>query len=276
MGVNMKVVYYVPDVGNPFWGEVVSGMNGRAKAEGITLEVVSANDGARQLAQLEDYQRRNPDGVFISPVDMNGISLLCRSILKSGVPIMAIDQSLKPNVTGSVISGNMKGGMLAAAYLADSLPAGSRVVQIRAEQDLQNVMLRSTSFEQEVTRRGLKIVERIQADSQRNLAFEKTTRVLRENKPFDAIFAENDNMALGAVKALKEARYFPRPLVVGYDGIPEALEAIRSDSMDATIAQNPVALGQTALDIFLLAIKQRPFEAVTTVMPRLITKLDAG
>ena len=270
----MNVVYYVPDVGNPFWGKVVSGMKSRAKAEGITLEVVSANDGARQLKQLEDYQSRKPDGVFISPVDMNGVSLLCRSILKSGVPIMAIDQSLKPNVTGSVISGNMKGGMLAATYLADSLPAGSRVVQIRAEQDLQNVMLRSTSFEQEVTRRGLKIVERIQADSQLNVAFEKTTRFLRESKPFDAIFAENDNMALGAVKALNEARYSPRPLVVGYDGIPEALEAIRSDSMDATIAQNPVALGQTAMEIFLLAVKRSPFEAVTTVMPRLITKQD--
>jgi ribose transport system substrate-binding protein len=187
---------------------------------------------------------------------------------------MAIDQSLKPNVTASVISGNMKGGMLAASYLADSLPAGSRVVQIKAEQGLQNVMLRSTSFEQEVTRRGLKIVEKIQADSQRNLAFEKTAKFLRENKPFDAIFAENDHMALGAVRALTEARQSPRPLVVGYDGVPEALEAIRNDSMDATIAQNAVGLGQTAMEIFLLAIKQSPFEAVTTVMPRLITRLD--
>ena len=270
----MKVVYYVPDITNPFWGEVASGIKDRGKADGITLEVVSANDGASQLAQLEDHQSKKPDGIFISPVDMNGISMLCRSILKSGLPIVAIDQSLKPNVTGSVISGNMKGGMLAATYLADCLPAGSRVVQVKAEQGLQNVMLRSTSFEQEVIRRGLKVVERIQADSQRSVAFEKITRFLRENKPFDAIFAENDHMALGAVKALKEARYTPRPKVVGYDGIPEALEAIRNDSMDATIAQNAMALGQTAMDIFLLAIKQRPFEAVTTVMPRLITKPD--
>ena len=270
----MKVVYYVPDITNPFWGEVASGIEGRAKVEGITLEVVTANDGATQLARLEDYQSRKPDGIFISPVDMNGISSLCRSILKTGFPIIAIDQSLKPNVTASVISGNMKGGMLAASYLADCLPAGSRVVQIKAEQDLQNVMLRSTSFEQELIRRGLKIVERIQANSQRNIAFEKTARFLSENKPFDAIFAENDHMALGAVRALKETRHSPRPRVVGYDGIPEALEAIRNDWMDATIAQNAVALGQTAMEIFLLALKQSPFEAVTTVMPRLVTKPD--
>jgi ribose transport system substrate-binding protein len=270
----MKVVYYVPDITNPFWGEVASGIEGRAKVEGMTLEVVSANDGATQLAQLQDYRSRKSDGIFISPVDMNGISSLCRTILKSGVTIMAIDQSLKPNVTASVISGNMKGGMLAASYLADSLPAGSRVVQIKAEQGLQNVMLRSTSFEQEVTRRGLKIVEKIQADSQRNLAFEKTAKFLRENKPFDALFAENDHMALGAVRALKEAKQSPRPLVVGYDGVPEALEAIRNDSMDATIAQNAVGLGQTAMEIFLLAIKHSPFDAVTTVMPRLITRQD--
>ena len=270
----MKVIYYVPDTTNPFWGEVVSGIEMRAKVEGIAVEVVSSNDGPTQFAQLQDYESKKPDGVFISPVEMSGISALCRSILKSGVPIFAIDQSLKPNVTGSVISGNMKGGMLAASYLADRLQAGSRVVQIRAEQDLQNVMLRSTSFEQEVTRRGLKIIERVQADSQRGIAFEKTRQFLRENKAFDAIFAENDNMALGAVKALQEARYSPRPLVVGYDGIPEALLAIRSGAMDATIAQNGAALGQTAMDTFLLAVKRSPFEPVITVMPHLITKSD--
>ena len=270
----MKVIYYVPDRTNPFWGEVISGIESRAKVEGITVEVVSANDGATQLVQIEDYKSRGADGIFISPVDMKGVSLLCRSILQSGIPIMAIDQSLKPNVTGSVISGNMKGGMLAASYLADSLPAGSRIVQVKAQPDLQNVMLRSTSFEQEVTRRGLKIVERIQADSSRSIAFEKTVRFLRQNKPFDAIFAENDHMILGAVKALKEAGYSPRPRVVGYDGIPEALDAIRNGSMDATIAQNAVSLGQTAMDNFLLAIRHSPFEAVTTVMPRLVTRAD--
>ena len=270
----MKVVYYVPDITNPFWGEVAAGIEGRAKTEGITVEVITANDGPAQLAQLQAYESKSPDGIFISPVDMNGIAALCRLILKSGVPILAIDQSLKPNVTGSIISGNMKGGMLAASYLADRLQVGSRVVHIKAEQDLQNVMLRSTSFDQEVTRRGLRIVERIQADSQRNVSYEKTAKFLREKKPFDAIFAENDNMALGAVRALKEAGHTPRPLIVGYDGIPEALEAIRNGSIDATIAQNPIALGQAAMEVFLLALRQSPFEAVTTVMPRLMTSAE--
>jgi len=270
----VKIVYYVPDTKNPFWREVVAGIESRAKPEGITLEVVSATDGGAQLSQLQDYQSKAPDGIFISPVDLSGISALCRSILKSGIPILAIDQSLKPNVTGSVISGNMKGGMLAASFLADRLQAGSRVVQIKAQQDLQNVMLRSTSFEQELTRRGLQVVERIQADSDRGIAFEKTAAFLRKNKPFDAVFAENDHMALGAVRALKEAGLSPRPLIVGYDGIPEAMEAIRNNSMDATIEQNAVGLGQIAMDTFLLAIKRSPFEAVTTVMPRLITASD--
>jgi ribose transport system substrate-binding protein len=271
----MKVVYYLPDTTNPFWREVVSGIKRRATPEQITLEVVSSSDPAAQLSQLQDYQRRGADAVFISPVDMNGISTLCRSILKTGTLILAIDQSLKPNVTASVISGNTKGGMLAATFLADRLSAGSRVVQIKAEPGLQNVMLRSTSFEQEVLRRGLQVIERIQADSQRGLAFNKMVRFLQEHRPFDAIFAENDHMVLGAVNALKEARLStPPPLVVGYDGIPEALDAIRQGSMDATIAQNPAALGQKAVEVLLLAHKRQPFEAVTTVMPTLITKSD--
>ena len=271
----MKVVYYLPDTTNPFWREVISGIKGRAKPEGITVEVLSSNDGASQLSQLQDYESRKPDAIFISPVDMDGISKACRSVLQAGIPILSIDQSLNPNVTGSVISGNTKGGMLAASYLADRLAAGSRIVQIKAQPGLQNVMLRSTSFEQEVTRRGLQIVERIQADSQRSVALNKMAKFLQEDRPFDAIFAENDHMALGAVSAMKEARRSaPTPLVVGYDGIPEALDAIRNGSMDATVAQNPEALGQTAVEVLLLAIKHSPFKAVTAVMPTLITKTD--
>jgi ribose transport system substrate-binding protein len=121
----------------------------------------------------------------------------------------------------------------------------------------------------------LQIVERIQADSQRGIALSKTARFLQENRPFDAIFAENDHMALGAVSALKEQRRpTPPPLVVGYDGIPEALDAIRNASMAATIAQNPAGLGQTAINVLLLAIGRNPFEVVTTVMPALITRSD--
>ena len=59
-----------------------------------------------------------------------------------------------------------------------------------------------------------------------------------------------------------------------FDGIAEALEAIRGGSMDATVAQNPKALGQTAMDVLLLAIKRSPFNPVTAVMPTLITKSD--
>ncbi|HEU4389811.1 MAG TPA: sugar ABC transporter substrate-binding protein [Blastocatellia bacterium] len=268
----MKVVYYLPGTVNPFWREVVSGMESR---EGIALEIVSSdNDAGAQLAQLQDFQRKSPDAVFVTPVDMKGVSAACKAILNSGVPIIAIDQNLKPHVTASVISGNMKGGIMAAAYLAERLEAGSRIVQIRAEQHLPNVVLRGESFADEIGRRGLLIVEQLLAESNRSTALAKTAKLLESHIQFDAIFAENDNMALGAVAALKEARRMPRPLVVGFDGINQALEAIRNGSMDATIAQSPATLGQTAVDVLLLAVKGSTFQPVTTVMPRLTTKSD--
>jgi ABC-type sugar transport system substrate-binding protein len=271
----MKVVYYLPGTVNPFWREVVSGMESRSKPDGITVEIVAAsNDAAAQLTQLQDYRNKGADAVFVSPVDMKGTSAVCKSIMNSGTPIFSIDQNLNPNVTGSVISGNMKGGIMAAAYLAERLEAGSRVVQIRAEQHLPNVVLRGESFADEIKRRGLLVVEQILADSNRSVAFAKTSKLLQDKTRFDAIFAENDNMALGAVTAVKEARLSPSPLIVGFDGIAEALDAIRNGSMDATIAQNPATLGQTAIDVLLLAIKRSPFQPVTTVMPRLVTRSD--
>ena len=271
----MKVVYYLPGTVNPFWREVIAGIESLSSRENMVLEVVSSdNDAAVQLAQLQDFERKSPDAVFVSPVDMKGISTACKAILNSGVPVISIDQNLKPNVTASVISGNMKGGIMAAAYLAERLESGSRVVQIRAEQHLPNVVLRGESFADEISRRGLLIVEQILAESNRSMALAKTAKLLDSNIMFDAIFAENDNMALGAVTALKDARRTPAPLVVGFDGIAEALEAIRNGSMDATVAQNPATLGQTAIDVLLLAMKGGTFQPVTTVMPRLTTRND--
>jgi ribose transport system substrate-binding protein len=273
----MKIVYFLPDTTNPFWREVVAGIKWKASPAGLSLEVVSCDhDGAKQLAQLQAHASHKADALFVSPVDMKGVTLVCKSIFSTGLPIVAIDHNITPYVTASITSGNMKGGLLAAAHVADRKGAGARVVHIKAEEHLQNVRLRTSAFVDEANKRGLTIVERVQADSSREIAKLKMAELLKRNVRFDAVFAENDNMAIGAIAAIEAARLSPYPLIVGYDGTAEAKDLIRSKKMDASVAQDATMLGQKAVEALIDAMKGNPVQAVVTVLPYLLTAADVN
>jgi ribose transport system substrate-binding protein len=270
-----KLMYYLPDSANPFWREVVAGIQAKAGAAGMMVETVSAgHDEKTQVTQLEQCLAHHPQAVFISPVEMSSVSDLCRSIRNSGIPVVSVDQTLTGCVTANVISGNMKGGYMAAQHLAACLGAGKAVVHIQAER-LPNVVLRTTSFVREIQRKGIRIVKAIQADSSRAVAADAMRAFLAEKVSFDGIFAENDAMALGAIDALKDAHYSPWPVIVGFDGVPEALQAIRDGRMQGTVAQNPRLLGEKAVEVLVSIIGNKRFEATTTVLPTLITPQDS-
>jgi ribose transport system substrate-binding protein len=271
----MRITYYVPDLENPFWRQVISGTNQAAKAHGAIIEAVgSAHDEKRFTEQLEAYALKKPDAVMVSPIKTKTITSVCRAICQSGVPVVAVDQNMTTYVTASIISGNLRGGAMAAMYLAERLATGKCVVHIQAEEGLENVVLRRNSFTNEINRRGLRVVKQLKADSSRLKAREQMKVFLSEGTGFDAVFAENDAMALGVTEALKESHFTPWPLIVGYDGIMEALEAIRDGRMEATVAQNPEALGEKAVELVSQIIRRQPFEELATVLPKMVTKDD--
>ena len=269
----MKITYYLPDTQNPFWNQVISGIQKAARQESVEVVTVSANnDEATQLKQLESYKQENLSGMLISPTGMKSLASACRNILKEGTPIVSIDQNMSDNVSASVISANLKGGTMAGKYLADKLDKDKNVVHIQAEQHLENAKLRRTSFVNTAGQLGLKIVKTIQAESRQSLASEKMEKFILEKVSFGGIFAENDAMALGAVDVLKRNHYSPWPEIVGYDGVQEALDAIKAGQMSATIAQDPTALGEKALQVMVKVIKKQSFDNLTVLLPKLATK----
>ena len=273
----MRVTYYLPDTENPFWKEVVAGVAKAGQSAGIVVDMVSAQrKGELQASQVAAFADKSPQAVLITPLDPRAVSGSCRAILKAGIPLVSIDQNLGLNASASVLSGNMKGGIMAAAFIAQRLGPGKRIVRIRAEEGLESVNLRTSSFSDEVKRSGLKIVRDLVANSSRQKAFDAMRDFLRQDEPFEAVFGENDTMALGAIEALKYTHASVWPLVVGYDGIPEALQAIRKDEMAATIGQDPFALGEKAGKILSQIVAGEIYEKVTMLLPELIEKSNAA
>ncbi len=273
----MRIVYSIPYQENPFWGQVASGIERKAKVERASVEVIgAAHDESRQVEQLQKLLEKKPDAVMVSPINTKTVAAVCKAIRDSGVPIVSVDQNMTTDVTASVISGNLRGGAAAAHFLAQRLGPGKGVVHLQAEAGLENVILRRRSFTNEIKRNKLKIVGQIQADSSRQKAHEEMHAFLSGGTAFNAIFGENDAMALGAVDALAEHKFLPWPVIVGFDGVIEAIEAIRAGKMEATIAQKPEELGDKAMDIVFKIIRRQPYEELTTVLPKLITKQDLG
>ena len=271
----MKIVYCIPDQKNPFWRLIVSGIEKKAKAEGALVEVFdAAHDEKRQAEQLQAVLKQKPDAVLVSPVQTKPIGALCKTIRDGGIPIVAVDQNMTADVTASIISGNLRGGTAAAQYLMQRLGPSGRVVHLLAESGLENVVLRRKSFVNEINRSGLKIVKQIQADSSRQKANEGMLAFLSEGIAFEAVFGENDAMALGAMDALADRKFLPWPVIVGFDGVPEAINAIRDGRMEATIAQNPEALGEKSIELIFKIIRFQQYEELTSVLPKLVTKED--
>jgi ribose transport system substrate-binding protein len=269
----MKVHYFVPDTQNPFWKEVVAGVENIADQNRMEVEIIDGrHDGELQARQLKGFESRNPDAVLLSALEPKSVSMICRTIINAGIPVIAVDQNLGANATASVLSGNMKGGILAAEFIGEQLGGKARIVRIRAEAGLENVSLRSSSFEDECKRRGLEIITELTAESSKQKSFTAMHRFLVQRQPFDAVFAENDAMALGAIDALKETRHSPWPVLVGYDGVREALDAIRKSEMAGTVGQNPRKLGEKAAQILARATGGEPYDQVTIVLPELITR----
>jgi ribose transport system substrate-binding protein len=273
----MKIVYCMPDQENPFWRQIVFGIERKAKSEGTSVEVIgAAHDESMQAEQLQKLLEKKLDAVMVSPIKSKTVAAVCKAIQNNGVPVVSVDQNMLPNVTASIISGNLRGGTIAAQFLVKRLGLGKGVVHLQAESDLENVKLRRTSFTNGIERGGLKIVGQIQADSSRQKAREGMQAFLSSGITFNAVFGENDAMALGVMDVLADHKVLPWPVIVGFDGVPEAIEAMRADKMEATIAQKPEDMGDKAMDTVIKIIRHQPYDKLTTVLPQLITKQDLG
>lgn len=268
----MKIAYYLPDLKNPFWNEITQGVKEEARQMNYSVETFSADDRSeKQIAQLGEYQSGRPGAVLISPIDIEKVAQICRKIMQSGIPIVAVDQHMIHNVNASIISGNLTGGIMAAKYIGEQSGTGSSIIHIKAPAGYENAALRRKSFKSETERQNNQIVKVIEGGCDREYSKNGMRQCLNENIEFNAIFAENDVMALGAIDALKEKNQTPWPLIIGFDGIPEAITAIKNHELSATVKQNPFAMGKKAVELIDHISRGLAYEEVVNISTHLVT-----
>lgn len=268
-----------PAAGNPYWALFEQGAKEKGKELGVNVVVVSPpseTDIQAQVSQIEDLVAQKVDGIAIAPTDAAALGPAVDEAQAAGVKIVFVDGKGANKNVPYIGTNNLEGGKFAGKFMCRTLPKGSEVAILQGIMTTSNGHDRFEGIKSAMEACGLKIVAAQPADWDRAKGQSVTESILAGNPAIKGIFGSSDNMALGAVEALKEAVKLKDVEVVGYDGNPDAAKSILAGEMTATIAQKPKTISglgiQTLVD--MKAGKQAPMNVDPGVT--LVTKDNAA
>ncbi|WP_425429703.1 D-ribose ABC transporter substrate-binding protein [Corynebacterium aquilae] len=235
---------------NPFFVQLRDGAQDKAKELGLNLNIQDASDDpATQVNQLNNAITSGAKVVIVNPTDSDAVVPAVEALNNANIPVVAVDRSANGgDVASFVASDNVAGGKQAADALAKSIGEQGEVLVLQGITGSSASRDRGKGFNEGIANYpGIKVVASQTAGFDRTQGLNVATNLLQAHPNVKAIFAENDEMALGALEALG-ARAGKDVMVVGFDGTSDGLKAVQDGRMVATIAQQPGELGAKAVE----------------------------
>lgn len=266
--------YSTPALTNQFWNRVTDGIREEAKKNGIEVIVADAQgDSGKQLSDVEDLIQKKVAAILISPWDTDTAASCIKKANRANIPVIVVDIGTSGGEYAAfIVSDNKEGGRMAGRFIAEKLGGKGKVVHIQCQLGARNAQLRGEGFEEIMKEKGIGIVAKQPADSRRDLGMSVMENILQKNPDANAVFAQNDEMALGALRAIETGGKKGKILVVGFDGNEDALKAISDGGMAASVGQQPEEMGRIATQTALKVINKQPVEKEIFVPVKLITK----
>src|SRR5215207_5015433 len=275
----LQVIFSVPGLNFPFFVHMVNIAEEKAAELDIELIVQDGqNDSATQSANLEAAIAQGVDGVVISPKDTQALAPAVQAVIDAGSPLVTIDRTVEGVETlGHVGADNVRGGRKQGEYLMEILPDGGQIIELQGTVGASPAIDRSAGFNSVIADQPeYEIGFQQTAGFLRDQGLTVTEQALQANPDIDAIVAANDDMALGAAEAAAGAG-IDVP-IIGFDALPEALQAIQDGTMAATVEQFPGGQTAGAMEILVNFLRDgtEPTERTTLIEPGLITADNLG
>ncbi|PZE22963.1 MULTISPECIES: substrate-binding domain-containing protein [unclassified Curtobacterium] len=264
-GGDQKVVLALSTLNNPFFVEVRDGAKAEAKKKGVDLEVVDAqNDSAQQANQLQTASSGSAKAIIVNPVDSDAAGPSVKALNKADIPVVAVDRTVNgADVDSFIASDNVAGGKQAADDLAKAIGKKGDILVLEGQAGTSAARDRGKGFTEGIKQYpGIHVVGEQTANFDRATALDVTTNLLQAHPDIVGIFAQNDEMALGAIKALG-SKAGSSVEVASFDGEDDGLAAIKDGTLSSTIAQQPAKLGSLAIDQALKAIDGKATKTVS-------------
>lgn len=265
-----KVGFAVSTLSNPFFVSMKDA--GMEKAEELNLDLITLDaqdDVSKQVSQIQDLIVRDVDVLIVNPVDSDAISVVIQEANRANIPVITVTRpSNNGEVTQHFDVDNKECGSLVANKLVKDLNGAGNIAILEGIPGAVSAQDRQQGFMEVIDQNeNLKVITSLTANYSRSEGYSVTEDIIESNPNLNAIYAHNDEMALGAVRALSAANKLDQINVYGIDAIDDALNAVKNNEMTATIMQQPKLQMKTAVESAYKLIQGQKLEEEIVFIP---------
>jgi len=276
----LTVLFAIPDLAFPFFVHMADQAKTAAAKDGKIDLIVS--DGQRsstkETADIEAAITKGVSGIIISPNDVDALAPAIQEAVDAKIPIVTVDRRVNkvPGILTHVGADNVKGGEAQGHLIEKLFPNGATVMNLQGQSGASPAIDRNKGLHNvlDQAKDKYKIVFEDTAGFDRAKGLAMTESALAGMaKPPDVIVAANDDMALGALEALKARNLLGKVKLIGFDALPEALGQIKAGNLTATIEQMPGGQVQGAMEALVAFLRdnKKPDQQVVLLTPIAIT-----
>ena len=263
------VGFSVSTLNNPFFVSLSEGAKAEAEKQGVKLVVVDAgDDAAKQTNDIEDLISRNVSVLIVNPVDSDAVAPAVQNAVSKGIKVISVDRVVNGvEVDCQIASDNAVGAKMATEYLVELIGEGAKAAELEGVPGASATIDRGAGFH-EAADKNLDVVASQTANFNRAEGMNVMENILQSCPEVKGVFAHNDEMALGAVEAVLASGKDIK--IVGFDATDDAVAAVKSGKMAATVAQKPELMGETAVQTAMKLINGETVEKSLPVEVELI------
>lgn len=254
----------VSTLNNPFFVDLKDGAQAKADELGAKLIVLdSQDDAAIEMSNVEDLITQGVDLIMINPTDSDAVGNAILAANEAGIPVITLDRSANAGeVISHIASDNVAGGKMAGEFVVEQLGGAGDVVELEGIPGASAARDRGQGFNEAIAASTIVVVAKQTANFDRAEGLSVMENILQSQPKIDAVFAHNDEMALGALEAIKASGR--EIMVVGFDATADAVAAVQAGDMAATVQQLPKEIGGNGV---ATAMKVIAGEAVDAYIP---------
>ncbi|WP_395678503.1 substrate-binding domain-containing protein [Inquilinus sp.] len=272
----------VPSLGFPFFVHMMKELKAESQKLGVaSVESDGQNSAPKQTADVEAALVQKVDGIVISPIDVNAMAPVLGEAVEAGVPVVTIDRRVTgvDGILAHVGADNVLGGEAQAKWLMDSYPNGATIVNLQGQPGASPAIDRNKGLHNvlDAHKDKYKFVAEQTANFARDQGLSVTETILAGlSTPPDVIVSANDDMALGALEAVRGRNLQDKIKIIGFDALPEALGSIRDGGLAGTIEQFPGGQSRKAVEVLVdyLKTEKKPDPSLILLTPIAITKAN--
>ncbi len=259
-----------------------NGMADYAKTQpGVTMQIEDAKDDvSKQISQVQNFIANGMDAIIVNPVDTSATAAITKAAADAGVPLVYVNREpadvdkLGPKAA-FVASNEAESGTLEAKQICKLLGGKGNILVMEGVLSNQSAVQRTKDVHEVISApdcSGMKIVAEQTANYDRTQAQNLMTNWLSKGLKFDAVVSNNDEMAIGAIQAMKSAGMDTKSAIVGgVDATQDALASMKAGDLKVTVFQDAAGQGKGAVDAALALAAGKPVEKKVYIPFQLVT-----